>query len=535
MKNNYILFAFAFILFLGCGKQEERYNKSESLLYRDFYRTDFFKDVQLSGIFEDSKTFVDCIPKKSKADIITNYYAEKAVTGFNLRDFVLENFHLPSKLENNFSADTTIAMQAHISNLWPVLTREKDLNFGNGSLIPLPNQYVVPGGRFREIYYWDSYFTMLGLKAAGKEDLALDMLNNFAFLIDSLGFIPNGNRAYYMGRSQPPFFAFMVDLLAENNRDLYLKYQPYLLKEYQFWMNGSDQLSEQSPTNRRVVRFNSGEVLNRYYDRYAYPRPESFKEDYKLAEDSKLNRGNLYRDLRAGAESGWDYSSRWLADKQNMGTIHTTEIVPVDLNALLYFLELKIAQTYNWQSKKKKSDSFLEKAARRRAAINTVLWNEQAGTYMDYDFINLKHTNVISMAMAYPLFVQIAPKDKARKVIKLMNTELLQPGGLVTSVNDTGQQWDYPNAWAPLQWIGMQSYFHYGFHDEGIELIDRWLTLNEKVYHETGKMMEKYNVVDTTLQAGGGEYELQDGFGWTNGVAVAMQQILNNKEKVKNK
>ncbi len=535
MKKIQGVYVLAFILFIGCGQREDRFKKSESLVYREFYRTDFFKDVQLSGIFEDSKTFVDCLPKRSKANIINDYYASKGVKGFNLKDFVFENFQLPKKLAADFVTDTTINMQTHIGNLWPILTREKDNKFNNGSLIPLPNQYVVPGGRFREIYYWDSYFTMLGLKDSGKEDLAIDMLNNFAFLIDSIGFIPNGNRAYYMGRSQPPFFAFMVDLLAENNRDLYLKYQSYLLREHQFWMNGSDQLSVESPVNRRVVKLNSGEVLNRYFDRYEYPRPESFKEDYKLAEESKLDRKAIYKHLRAGAESGWDYSSRWLADKQNMNTIHTTEIIPVDLNALLYFLELKIAQTYNWQGKKKRSESFLEKASKRRDAINKILWNEQAGTYMDYDFVNLKHTEVLSMAMAYPLFVQIAPKDKARRVIQLMNAELMHPGGLVTTTNETGQQWDFPNAWAPLQWIGMQSYFNYGFHDEGIDLIESWLNLNKKVFRETGKMMEKYNVVDTTLQAGGGEYQLQDGFGWTNGVAVAMQQILNNKENAKAK
>ncbi len=515
----------------SCGNQEEKLKKSESLIYREFYRTDFFKDVQLSGIFKDSKTFVDCIPKRSKAEIVNDYYASKGVVDFNLKDFVSQNFQLPEVISTNFVSDTSINIQNHIDNLWPFLTRSADKKYNSGSLIPLPNQYVVPGGRFREIYYWDSYFTMLGLQASGKEELALDMLNNFAFLIDSVGFIPNGNRAYYMGRSQPPFFALMVDLLAENNRDLYLKYQPYLLKEYQFWMDGADMLSDKSQAIKRVVKLNSGEILNRYFDRYEYPRPESFKEDYKLASETNIGRKEVYKHLRAGAESGWDYSSRWLADNKNMSSIHTTEIIPVDLNALLYFLELKIAQTYNWQGKMKMSESFLRKASSRRDAINNVLWSEAKGTYMDYDFANLKHTEVISMAMAYPLFVQIAPKDKAKRVIQLMNAELWYPGGLVTTTANTGQQWDFPNAWAPLQWIGMQSYFNYGFHDQGIALIENWLSLNEKVYSETGKMMEKYNVVDTSLQAGGGEYELQDGFGWTNGVATAMQQILNNREK----
>lgn len=534
MKNTLLLLLAAGLFLFSCETATENENKQkEAIHYNDFYGTEFFKEVQLSGIFEDSKTFVDCIPLRPLAEIISDYQASKGERNFKLEDFIGENFKLPELVQQEFITDTSQSMQAHISNLWPVLTRERDNTYNNGSLIPLPYQYVVPGGRFREIYYWDSYFTMLGLKADNKTELANDMVDNFAFMIDSLGFIPNGNRAYYLGRSQPPFFAFMVDLIAGQNRDLFLKYQPQLLKEYDFWMMGAEHLSDSSPANQRTVLLETGEVLNRYYDKYTSPRPESFKEDFKLAQSQTgvRNESEVYRHLRAGAESGWDYSSRWLADAESMNTIQTTDIIPVDLNALLYFLELKIAQSYNWQGNIDTAEIYLEKAEQRKNAINSILWNEKAGTYMDYNFKDFSHTGIISMAMAYPLFVQIAPKDKARKVLQTMTDHLLMPGGLVTTTNQTGQQWDYPNAWAPLQWIGMQAYFNYGKAEEGLDLINRWLSLNKKVYNQTGKMMEKYNVIDTTLQAGGGEYPLQDGFGWTNGVAVAMKQILERKEK----
>lgn len=511
--------------------QNASYEKNDLQEFYEFYESALFKDVQLNRIFDDSKTFVDCKPKMGLKKIKSSYLTEKEKQNFDLQAFVLEHFELPENPKTDFESDQNKDMYEHIESLWPILTRSKD-TIENASLIPLPNPYVVPGGRFREIYYWDSYFTVLGLKASGKEELAVSMLDNFAFLIDSLDFIPNGNRAYYTGRSQPPFFALMVDELTSNNRTKFISYLPQLKKEYQFWMNGSGNLSEKRPTNKRVVLLEDNIVLNRYYDEFSKPRPESFKEDYELVDNHNLNPDNTYRNLRAGAESGWDYSSRWFAEPQKMHTIQTTDIIPIDLNVLLYLLEIKIAQAYNWNEQLDSASLYLEKANDRKNAINSLLWDEKQKRYADYNFSKDEHTNILSMAVAYPLFAKIAPKDKARMVIKQMQDSLLLPGGFVSTTIESGQQWDYPNAWAPLQWIGIQSLFNYGEPDLGLNVMNRWLSLNEKVYQQTGKMMEKYNVVDTSLQAGGGEYPLQDGFGWTNGVAVAMKKILDEKEAV---
>jgi len=536
MKKYPNYFSLLFLLLLitfSCDEIPENEVKisNEKEDFLEFYDSELFKRVQLEGIFEDSKTFVDCTPKSDFKKIRISYMAEKKRKDFDLEKFVKKHFELPSNPQSNFSSDDSKDMYEHIESLWPVLTRPAD-SVNKSSLIPLPNPYIVPGGRFREIYYWDSYFTMLGLKASGKEDLAINMLDNFAFLIDSLGFIPNGNRIYYSGRSQPPFFALMVDELTSDNRSQFISYLPYLIKEYNFWMKNSGQLTAENPASKRVVLLEDDIVLNRYFDEYAKPRPESFKEDYELVKNNNLDSVKAYRDLRAGAESGWDYSSRWFASPQQMNTIQTTDIIPVDLNVLLYFLEIKIAQAYNWDEQLDSADYYLKKANSRKQAINSLLWDESNKRYADYNYKDNEHTDVLSMATAYPLFAKIAPKDKARMVLKQVKDSLLLDGGLVSTTNETGQQWDYPNAWAPLQWIGVNSFFNYGQHEEGLDIINRWLSLNEKVYRETGKMMEKYNVADTSLQAGGGEYPLQDGFGWTNGVAVAMKKILEEKEAV---
>src|SRR5881396_2741270 len=166
-----------------------------------------FQDVQLSGIFTDSKTFVDARPLLAPPEIAALYASARSSASFSLQAFVERHFELPRPAGEGFSTDTSQSMEEHIRALWPVLTRSPDTADARSSLIPLPQAYVIPGGRFREIYYWDSYFTMLGLIASGRTDLVRSMLDNFAHLVATVGHIPNGNRTYYLSRSQPPFFA----------------------------------------------------------------------------------------------------------------------------------------------------------------------------------------------------------------------------------------------------------------------------------------------------------------------------------------
>ena len=197
-----------------------------------------FDTVQLSNIFPDSKTFVDCTPLTTTDSLMAAFEIESKKPDFNLQAFVNQYFIVPKSATDAYKSDMSQDAEAHIQDLWTVLTRKADTS-DFGTKIPLPQSYIVPGGRFREIYYWDSYFTMLGLEADGRVDIIENMVNNFAHLIDSKGFIPNGNRTYYNSRSQPPFFACMVQLLAKIKGDaVYKKYLPQLEKEYAFWMTG---------------------------------------------------------------------------------------------------------------------------------------------------------------------------------------------------------------------------------------------------------------------------------------------------------
>ncbi|WP_367281450.1 alpha,alpha-trehalase TreF [Porifericola rhodea] len=503
------------MLLVCCSPTLSQAQQSPDELYGEL-----FKEVQLSGIFPDSKTFPDCIPLHSPEAILQKYQAQKADTDFNLKEFVLANFQLPKSPSVNFETDTTNDVAEHINALWPVLTRQPSDEL-KGSLIILPESYIVPGGRFREIYYWDSYFTMLGLQQSEEYQLIRNMVDNFSFLIETLGFIPNGNRTYYTSRSQPPFYALMVRLLADIDGDSILNtYLPQLEKEYAFWMEGEGQLSTTEPAHKRVVMLEDGTILNRYWDERPEPRPESYKEDYELAESSERPAEELYRNLRAACESGWDFSSRWLKDGQSLGSIHTTDIIPVDLNSLIYHLEVTLADAYAQAGQKNKQLQMEEKASQRAEAIRKYCWSKKGRFYIDYDFVAQKNTDKFSLAAVYPLFVEIATQQEAVRVSRKLGKDFLQPGGLLTTLNNTGQQWDAPNGWAPLQWLAYRGLMNYGQDKLADKIAQRWRDNNIRVFQNTGKMVEKYNVKDITLEAGGGEYPVQDGFGWSNGVLL---------------
>lgn len=481
-----------------------------------------FQAVQMGAIFPDSKTFADCSPLLSIAELNTAYAAESVVEDFDLLAFVKKNFQLPKQYSSGFVTDPNRSMEEHINALWPVLTR-KGSTAEMGSLLPLPNDYIVPGGRFGEIYYWDSYFTMLGLIATGQFDMVENMLDNFAHLIENVGHIPNGNRTYFLHRSQPPFFAAMVNLLAnEKGDEVYKKYHKALVSEYDFWMEGAASLSETNPSHRRVIQLNNGTILNRYWDDRPEPRPESYKEDVALAKETKREEKQLYRDLRAACESGWDFSTRWFADGKTLGSIETTSIIPVDLNCLLYNLEETIGKSHLAKGNDDKANEFSAKSAKRKAAVLAYCWDEKAQYFGDYHWKANRTTGLHSMAGMFPLYFGLATDLQAKLAIKTTQRDLLKPGGLLSTAIPSGQQWDAPNGWAPLQWIGYAAFKRYNEPDLAKDLANRWLNLNEKVYRNTGKMVEKYNVLDLSLEAGGGEYPVQDGFGWSNGVALAL-------------
>ena len=505
-----------------------------------------FQDVQLQKILPDGKTFVDCTPKRKVADIMYDYGMMKGTT-MNLKKFVDDNFNLPPAPPqlNYIQQEKDAAM--HIKNLWGTLKREADKTVEGSSLLPLPNAYIVPGGRFREIYYWDSYFTMLGLKESGEVVMIENMVKNFAYLIIEYGHIPNGNRTYYLSRSQPPFFCMMVELLAGiKGNAVYKQFLPEMQKEYAYWMEGAEKMK--GSAFKRIVKLPGGTILNRYWDESTTPRQESYKEDYETAEAVALelamrikvstpeklkeildaNKAATCTHLRAGACSGWDFSSRWFTDPANIKTIQTTNIIPIDLNCLMYSMETIIAKALKLDGKTTQSKNFTSKAAKRKAAINKYCWNAQTGFFYDYNFAAEEQLSIITAAAVFPLFVKIATPAQAANVAKTVTASLLKDGGIVTTTNKTGQQWDAPNGWAPLQWTTAAGFKNYGNTTLAKTIATRWLALNDKVYAATGKMMEKYNVEDLTQLAGGGEYPSQDGFGWTNGVYLAFKKIVSH-------
>ena len=521
------LFLFILIVFIGFScrnapKIEASLVETQQAVPPNERFGELFEQAQLKRIFPDGKTFVDCTPKMTTQEIMANYKAQKGQPDFDIKTFVLAHFEKPKQYASDFQADTSKSVVEHINSLWPVLTRQPDAD-NPGSLISLPNSYIVPGGRFGEIYYWDSYFTMLGLQVAGKTDMIENMVLNFAHIIDKIGFIPNGNRTYFITRSQPPFFARMVQLLAEEQgENIFLEFLPQLEKEYQFWMKGLEKVNVDNPTFEKIVRLPDGSILNRYWDHGDFPRAESYREDVETIAESSRPPKQVYRDLRSACESGWDFSSRWFADPMKLSTIHTTDIIPPDLNALLYNLELVLSKANQLGGNEEQATIYEQKANFRKIALLKYCWDAKRGYFMDYDFVKQTHTTVPSTAGMYPLTFQMATTEQAEKAAKFLKENLLKSGGLLTTLIDNHQQWDYPNGWAPLQWMSIEGLRHYGQNDLANTIKSRWIDLNTKVYKNTGKLVEKYNVVDMTLEAGGGEYPVQDGFGWTNGVLLKL-------------
>ncbi len=489
-----------------------------------------FEDVQMRRVFPDSKTFVDAVPRDMPAVIVERYREERGEPGFDLPAFVARNFDVPQPKQSTYRSDLGQDVCSHIDALWPVLERQPDEADPRSSLLPLPEPYVVPGGRFGEIYYWDSYFTMLGLEESGRHDLALDMVRNFASLVDRYGHVPNGNRTYYLSRSQPPFLAAMVELIADKGGDrdaAYAEFLPTLAKEYAFWMEGAEMLVPGS-AHRRVVRLEDGTLLNRYWDDRDIPREEAYREDVETARASGRPPEEVYRNLRAAAESGWDFSSRWLEDGETLATIRTTELVPVDLNGLMVQLETTLAKAYHAARRPEKAVEFEARAELRKGAVRRYLWDADLGVFTDYLWREAKPSGTVTAATLSPLFFGLATKAQAQSVAEVVRAKLLQPDGLATTTVTTGQQWDVPNGWAPLQWIAIDGLNSYGEEKLAEAIAQRWMTKVVTTYRGTGKLMEKYNVVDPSLVTGGGEYPTQDGFGWTNGVLRKLLALYPN-------
>jgi alpha,alpha-trehalase len=436
-----------------------------------------------------------------------------------LARFVEANFAPAEEVKPEGPIPEGLSLDQHIEHLWPILSRSAEGAEGSGSLLPLPYPYIVPGGRFREAYYWDTYFTMLGLTGEN-EGLRRDVVNNFAAALERYDRIPNGNRTYYLSRSQPPFFYLMVSLLDENQPEkAWADYLDALKTEHAFWTAEAHGLRAGQARGRSVV-MPDGTVLQRYYDDRNVPRDESYRYDVETAEKADRPHEEVYLDLRAGAESGWDFSSRWFDEGEGLNSIRTTDIVPVDLNALLYGLERAIAEGCSFAGDQVCSDRFGSLASTRKRAIETYLWSDE-GYFADWDLEERRVRNRPTAAMLYPLFTGLAGNQKAVLTLDEAEEHLVARGGILPTPVRSGEQWDAPNGWAPHQWIAVVASDAYGRPELADAVAQRWVRTVARGYCESGKLTEKYDVIERR-EGGGGEYPNQDGFGWTNGVTARL-------------
>jgi alpha,alpha-trehalase len=240
----------------------------------------------------------------------------------------------------------------------------------------------------------------------------------------------------------------------------------------------------------------------------------------------------VYRDLRAGAESGWDFSSRWLAEPSALASIRTTAIVPVDLNSLLSHLETTLARASKAAGDRTAARAFTRQAKARRHAINALLWDDDQGWYVDRDLERGQTRPALTAAALFPLWLDVADRAQARRTAKAVETQLLRDGGLLTTTVATGQQWDAPNGWAPLQWVAVDGLQRHGQDTLARRIGVRFLRTVQTVYDREGKLVEKYVVDGSAAGGGGGEYPLQDGFGWSNGVTLALLDRLCTPKRV---
>jgi alpha,alpha-trehalase len=472
-----------------------------------------FEHARVLHLHHDDKVFADAILLYDANVIIRKYQEQKNKEDFDFERFFYAHFKWQSAPDDGFVTDVNKSMDEHIKSLWSILSRDDQNTVKeNSSRINLPYPYIVPGGRFTEIYYWDSYFTMLGLKVHGAYELIRSIVKNFAWMIETYGHIPNGSRTYYMSRSQPPYFCMMVALLAEiDGEDIYSEYIDVMIQEHQYLT-----------TPQRTPQADKGVVLNRYYDELDTPRVEMYHYDLDLThglEDTKI----FFRNMRAACESGWDFSSRWFVDAQDILTMRTTEIFPVDLNCLLYQLEINIAK---YTRDKQLSNQYSVLADKRKQQIQAYFWDEARGMYMDYHFLSEGRTDIVSVAGVFPLWMGISSQGQADRVALTVENVLLKKGGIVSTEISTSQQWDHPNGWAPLQYATVAALKNYRQDGIAHAIAERFYQTCDRVYRNTGKMMEKYNVVDASLHAGGGEYEVQSGFGWTNGVCAVFGEMI---------
>ncbi|XP_019696678.1 trehalase isoform X2 [Harpegnathos saltator] len=508
--------------------------------------------VQMAAVYKDSKYFVDMKMKRPPNETLASFRAfinsvAHPPKKHQVEKFLNDTFEpAGAEFEDWDPADWTASpaflrriedndlrkFAAELNDIWKMLGRKmkEDVRINEElySIIYVPNPVIVPGGRFREFYYWDSYWIIKGLLLSEMRTTVKGMLDNFVSIVDKLGFIPNGGRVYYKMRSHPPLLIPMVDEYLKSTDDhAWLRENLWLLeKEFDFWM-----------TNRTVTVERDGVnyTLARYYEESSGPRPESYKEDYLTGQSFRTTeeKDNYYAELKTAAESGWDFSSRWFVyegtNKGNLTNLKTRSIIPVDLNVIIY-RNARLLAKYNRQTGNETKGAYYDDVAEKwKEAVRIVLWHEEVGAWLDYDIMNDIKRDYFYPTNILPLWTDCYDTSKkadyVSKVLKYLekNQIMLNQGGIPTTLEHSGEQWDYPNAWPPLQYFFIMSLNNTGdawAQRLAYEISEKWVRSNYKAYNETHNMYEKYDATVSGGHGTGGEYEVQLGFGWSNGVVM---------------
>ncbi|MBR4061065.1 MAG: hypothetical protein IKK03_14655 [Lachnospiraceae bacterium] len=365
----------------------------------------------------------------------------------------------------------------YIKNNWEATLRYHPED--EDTLIGLPKPYTVPSirNKFQELYYWDTYFTNVGLILSGRVEYAKNNIENIAYLIERYGYMLNGNRTYYLNRSQPPFFSHMVKDVYEVILDKGWLNHMYRIavKEYEFWQT--------------LRQTNCG--LNRYYGFMEKSDVETLVAhvERRLKITCSEEKEERVKMAEAGVtffESGWDCNSRFGMRPQ--------EYAWIDLNCLLYGMEKNLSF---FASELGIKNDWEDKAEHRKALLNELCWNEKMGMFADYDYINKTMTDFVSDASFYAMFVKLCTPEQAASTVKLLEKVECEYGIAACEKRDDLMQlqWDYPIGWACLHFIIIQGLRNYGYYKEAERIARKYCTLVENNYEKTGNVWEKYNVV----------------------------------------
>jgi alpha,alpha-trehalase len=449
--------------------------------------------------------------------------------------------------ENLQRIEGTLRAQLSASDFAQIELRQLPANpreIREQGLLYLPHPYVVPGGRFNEMYGWDSYFIQVGLVRDGEIELAQNMTDNFIYQIENYGEILNANRTYFLSRSQPPFLTQMILNVYRRKHDTaWLRSTlPAIEKYYRYWTNEPHLVKETG--------------LSRYYDLGEGPAPEVLsgerdeqgrthydlvREYYRTHEVTDYDLGQYYdkgkdqlTDLfykgdRSMRESGFDPSDRF--GPFNIDIIHYN---PVCLNSLLYLMETDTAEIMKTLGRGRDAQTWLARAATRRRKVNGLMWDDKDGLYYDYNFVNKHVRRYPFVTTFYPLWVGIADRQQAARVVSNLK-QFERAGGLQTSTRTSGNQWDAPFGWAPMQMIAVGGLRRYGYNEEADRIAANFLSVILKEFIKHNTIVEKYDVERRESELKGGlkfGYKSNEiGFGWTNGAFTDMYAQLPQKKK----